>query len=198
MEGEAMSNFHIFNTSNHPLYNHTINTYQNPYAVSTPEGSAGRAGSLFSVTGSDSATVLLSLISARISLRMNNPPGSGKTMYLSSIIMSIGGSSLLSNLTGSATVVRGGTLTSPVNITPANHNFSSANASVLQAQSSTSAISGGTTLMTMQLAPGAVVLPFNGSIVVPPGSSMCVSVVSSSAVIGLTITSVATVTWWEA
>lgn len=193
-----MSNYHIFNTSNQPLYNHTTNTYQNPYTVWSPEGNAGRAGSLFSVSGSNSATVLLGLTSATVSLRINNPPGSGKTIYIANILVSIGGSSLLSSLNGSATIFRGGTLSSPATLTPVNSNFASANASVMQAQSSTSAVSGGTAFLSMQLSPGAVVQQFSGGIVVPPGFAICVNVTSSSSVLGLTITSTGTVSWWEA
>ena len=196
--GRIMTNYHIFNTASQPLFNLTTNTYQNPYTVSPPEESASRAGSLFSVTASNTGTVGLVLLTVTVSLRLNNPPGSGKTAYISGIYTSIGGSSLLSSLAGSATIVRGGTLSSPATLTPANHNFGSANASVLQAQSSTSAASGGTPFMAMQLAPGAVIHRIAGGIILPPGTSMCVSVVASSSSLGLSITSMASIAWWEA
>ncbi|WP_282938418.1 hypothetical protein [Paenibacillus sp. RC67] len=193
-----MPNKNVFNTLNNPVFTESVNTYQAPGIVSPPESGASKAGSLFSITGSASALVVLSLISAVITLKITNPAASGKTVYVSRIGISIGGSSLLSALSGSSTFLSGGTLTSPTTLTPTNNNFNSSSTSVMTAQSSTSAPTGGTTFTTIQMAPGVFAQDYVGSIIVPPGSSLTVSVTSSSSSVGLTITSSANITWWEA
>lgn len=174
------------------------NTYQDPGIISSPESSAARSGSLFTASASASGTVVLSLLSVNASIRINNAAGSGKTAYISRIICSVGGSSLLSSLSGAATVTRGGTLSSPSTAAPVNNLFGSSQASVMTVQTSSSGISGGTTLVSFQLAPGAMQADYWGGIIVPPGQSLCINTVSSSSSAGLTITSAISVTWWEA
>ncbi|WP_028551400.1 hypothetical protein [Paenibacillus sp. UNC451MF] len=193
-----MPNNHVFNSFHNPVFTHSTNTYTDPGIVSPPENGASRAGSLFSITGSASALVVLSLISAVITLKVTNPGGSGKTVYVSRIGISIGGSSLLSALSGSASFQKGGTLSSPTTLTPTNNNFNSSAVSVMTAQSSTAAPTGGTTFNAVQLAPGGLTQEYTGSIIVPPGNSITVSVTSSSSSVGLTITSSANISWWEA
>lgn len=169
-----MTNYHVFDTVVNPVYTKMTNTYQAPGIIAPPENNAVTAGNQYSITGSASALVVLSLISAVISLRLNNPAGSGKTIYISRITGCVGGSSLLSSLSGSALVNKGGTLTAPASLTPANNNFSSTNTSVMTAQSSTAVISGGTTLLSFQLAPGPFSQDYKGSIINPAGQRVCV------------------------
>ncbi|MGZ4161576.1 MAG: hypothetical protein ACXVNF_12395 [Neobacillus sp.] len=49
-----------------------------------------------------------------------------------------------------------------------------------------------------QLAPGPFSQDYTGRIIVPPGSSLAVSVTASSSTVGLTITSAVNISWWEA
>ncbi|AIQ49224.1 hypothetical protein R70723_27445 [Paenibacillus sp. FSL R7-0273] len=192
-----MPNHYVFNDNDQPLFVEMTNTFRSPDITAPPELGASESAVLFSTNASASATVVLSLISAIISVRINNPAGSGRTVYISRITGSIGGSSLLSNMSGTFTIVRGGTLTSPAALPAVNNNLASAASSGMTVQSSTSAISGGTVLNSYQLAPGSFTQSFTGSIIVPPGSSLCANVTSSSSAIGLVITSALSLTWWE-
>lgn len=193
-----MPNYYVFDTITRPVNVQMTNTYQNPDITAPPETDASKSGRVFSINGSASATVVLGLTAATISMLVTNPLGSGRTVYLSQITGSIGGSSLLSSLTGSMSIVKGGTLTSPSTLTPANNNFGNATTSVTTAQSSTGAITGGTIVVPFQLAPGPFMQSFRGSIIIPPGSSISAIVTSSATAVGLTITSVLNLNWWEA
>jgi hypothetical protein len=192
-----MPNNYVFNDNDQPVYVETVNTFRSPDISAPPEMSASENAVLYSANASASATVVLSLIAAIISVRINNPAGSGKTVYISQISGSIGGSSLLSAMSGTFSLVKGGTLTSPATVTPVNNNLASTATSSMTVQSSTAAISGGTTLASYQLAPGAFSQTFTGSIIVPPGSALCANVTSSSSAIGLTIISALSLIWWE-
>ncbi|MEC0131088.1 MULTISPECIES: hypothetical protein [Paenibacillus] len=192
-----MPNQYVFNDNDQPLYVDMVNTFQSPDISAPPEISASKAAVLYSTNTSVSSLVVLSLISAITSIRISNAAGSGKTVYISRISGSIGGSSLLSAMSGSFTIVKGGTLTSPATLTPTNNNLGSAATSAMTVQSSTAAINGGTTLYNYQLAPGAFSQNFTGSIIVPPGTAICANVTSSSSAVGLTITSALGLLWWE-
>lgn len=192
-----MPNQFVFNDNDQPVFVEMVNTFQSPDISAPPEISASQNAVLYSTNGSASALVVLSLLSAIMSIRISNAVGSGKTVYVSRISGSIGGSSLLSAMSGSFTIVKGGTLTSPTTLTPTNNNLGSSATSAMTAQSSTAAISGGTPLFNYQLAPGAFAQNFTGSIIVPPGSAICANVTSSSSAVGLTITSVLSLSWWE-
>ena len=192
-----MPNQFVFNDNDQPVFVEMVNTFRSPDISAPPEISASKNAVLYSTNGSTSALVVLGLLSAIMSIRISNAVGSGKTVYVSRISGSIGGSSLLSAMSGSFTIVKGGTLTSPTTLTPVNNNLGSSATSGMTVQSSTAAISGGTTLFNYQLAPGAFSQNFTGSIIVPPGSSICANVTSSSSAVGLTITSVLSFLWWE-
>lgn len=192
-----MPNHSVFNDEDQPVYVEMTNSYLTPDISAPPEMNAAQNTVLYSANASASATVVLALISAISSVRIANPAGSGRTFHISRISGSIGGSSLLSAMSGTFSIVRGGTLTSPATLTPVNNNLGSSAASVATAQTSTSVISGGLVLYSYQLAPGTFSQPFSGSIVLPPGSALSVSVVSSSSAIGLTITSAVSLVWWE-
>ncbi|OAB47009.1 hypothetical protein [Paenibacillus antarcticus] len=192
-----MPNYYVFDTITKPVNVQMTNTYQNPAISAPPESNASNFGRLFSIFGSASSLVVLGLTSATISLLLSNPIGSGRTVYLSQVNGSIGGSSLLSSLTGTMTMVKGGILTSPSTLTPTNNNFGNTTTSTSTAQSSTGAITGGTIVASFQLAPGTFAQQFVGSIILPPGSSLSAVVTSSSSAIGLTMTSVLNFNWWE-
>lgn len=138
-----MPNQYVFNDNDQPLFVDMVNTFQSPDISAPPEISASKAAVLYSTNTSASSLVVLSLISAITSIRISNAAGSGKTVYISRISGSIGGSSLLSAMSGSFTIVKGGTLTSPATLTPTNNNLGSAATSAMTVQSSTAAISGG-------------------------------------------------------
>ncbi|WP_042199755.1 hypothetical protein [Paenibacillus camerounensis] len=192
-----MPNHYVFNDNDQPLFVEMTNTFRSPDITAPPELGAAESAVLYSANASASATVVLSLISAVISVRINNPAGSGRTVFISRITGSIGGSSLLSAMSGAFTIIRGGTLSSPAALPAVNNNLASSAVSSQTVQSATSAVSGGTVLNSYQLAPGSFSQSFTGSIVLPPGSSLCANVTSSSSAIGLVITSALSLTWWE-
>lgn len=192
-----MPNQFVFNDNDQPVFVEMVNTFRSPDISAPPEISASKNAVLYSTNGSTSALVVLGLLSAIMSIRISNAVGSGRTIYVSRLSGSIGGSSLLSAMSGSFTIVKGGTLTSPTTLTPVNNNLGSSATSAMTVQSSTAAISGGTTLFNYQLAPGAFSQNFTGSIIVPPGNSICANVTSSSSAVGLTITSALSFLWWE-
>lgn len=191
-----MPNNYVINDNDQPVYVKMTNTFLAPDISAPPEISASQSAVLFSANASNSATIVLGLASAIITVRINNPAGSGRTLYLSRVSGSIGGTSLLTSISGTFTIVRGGTITSPATVTPVNNNLGSSAASAMTVQSSTAAITGGSVLATYQLAPGVFTPAFTGSIIVPPNNALSINVTSSSAAVG-TIISALSLTWWE-
>lgn len=191
-----MPNNYVINDNDQPVYVEMTNTFRAPDISAPPEISASQAAVLFSANASNSVTIVLSLLSAVISVRISNPAGSGRTLYLSRISGSIGGTSVLTSISGSFTIVKGGTISSPSTVTPVNNNLASAAASSMTVQSSTAAISGGNVLASYQIAPGVFSPAFTGSIIVPPNNVISISVSSSSAAVG-TIISALSLNWWE-
>lgn len=191
-----MPNNYVINDNDQPVYVEMTNTFRAPDISAPPEISASLSAVLFTANASNSATIVLGLSSAIISVRINNPVGSGRTLYLSRISGSIGGTSLLTSISGTFTIVRGGTVTSPVSVIPVNNNLASSAVGSMTVQSSTAAISGGSVLATYQLAPGEFTPIFAGSIIVPPGNAISTNVTSSSSAAG-TIISALSLTWWE-
>ncbi|AIQ60756.1 hypothetical protein [Paenibacillus borealis] len=191
-----MPNNYVINDNDQPVYVEMTNTFRAPDISAPPEISASQSAVLFSANASNSATIVLGLASAIITVRINNPAGSGRTLYLSRVSGSIGGTSLLTSISGTFTIVRGGTITSPATVTPVNNNLASSAASAMTVQSSTAAITGGSVLATYQLAPGVFTPAFTGSIIVPPNNALSINVTSSSAAVG-TIISALSLTWWE-
>ncbi|NOU82856.1 hypothetical protein GC101_28735 [Paenibacillus sp. LMG 31459] len=191
-----MPNNYVINDNDQPVYVEMTNTFRAPDISAPPEISASQSAVLFSANASNSATIVLGLASAIITVRINNPAGSGRTLYLSRVSGSIGGTSLLTSISGTFTIVRGGTITSPATVTPVNNNLGSPAASAMTVQSSTAAITGGSVLATYQLAPGVFTPAFTGSIIVPPNNALSINVTSSSAAVG-TIISALSLTWWE-
>jgi hypothetical protein len=191
-----MPNNYVINDNDQPVYVEMTNTFRAPDISAPPEISASQSAVLFSANASNSATIVLGLASAIITVRINNPAGSGRTLYLSSVSGSIGGTSLLTSISGTFTIVRGGTITSPATVTPVNNNLASSAASALTVQSSTAAITGGSVLAAYQLVPGVFTPAFTGSIIVPPNNAISINVTSSSAAAG-TIISALSLTWWE-
>ncbi|PEA53023.1 hypothetical protein CON64_20440 [Bacillus pseudomycoides] len=192
-----MSNYYVFDNVNNPVSTKSINTFNNPSVVSSPENSASKSGVFFFTTATNSQSLGILGGSVIITLQISNPSGSGKTLYVSSISGGTGVSlSLLSSFTASMQLIQGGTLTSPTTLTPFNANLQSSNTSVMTARSSTSAVSGGTTFMNLPLQPGQFFIDYTGSIIVPPSKSISITINASLSVAGVLSTN-ANISWWE-
>lgn len=175
-----MPNNNVFNNDSEPLFAEQMNTYINPGIESVQEWDAAVNGLLFIANTSGAITASQNLL-----LQVTNPGGSGKTMYISRIA----GSITISGATMS--VIRAGTFTGTV-VTPVNYNFGSAAASSMTSQRTAGTVSGSpVTLFSNVLAAGPFSSDFNGRIIVPPGSSIMVSVGLGAA------TASANISWWE-
>ncbi|ULL13146.1 hypothetical protein DVH26_00820 [Paenibacillus sp. H1-7] len=192
-----MPNDSVFDPKNQPVFTRVTNTFHTPGTIAPPETGAGKSGSLFISTATNSQNLNLLGGTVTISLQVSNPGGSGKTVYVSSFSGGTGISlSLLSSFSATATLVRGGTLTSPSAVAKTNTNFTSSNTSVMNVNSSTAAVTGGTPFLTLPLVAGQFSIEETGRIVVPPGQSIAMTVSASLSVAGI-LSSIANITWWE-
>lgn len=177
-----MPNDAMFNQNNQPLYTEQVNTYITPGIYSLPEADAAMSGLLFGIPFASTVTA-----SAPLVMQVSNPAGSGRTVYISRVIASTGTAAVTLTLLRNAAV--GGSVTTPVN-----YNFGSALTSVTTARTATAAPTGSpATLMSLLQAIGPVVLEFDGSIILPPGNSLTITVTigsGSSAATG-------SICWWE-
>ncbi|MCG7408141.1 hypothetical protein MH117_11980 [Paenibacillus sp. ACRRX] len=123
---------------------------------------------------------------------------STKSCYIISVAGGVGvGLSLLSSLSATYTMYRSGTLSAPSSVTTNNGNLGSSNTSIMTVTSSTSAVSGGTAIISMPVIGGPLTLDFNGAIIVPPSQTLSLNMSASLSVLG--VLSVQTsVFWWEA
>ncbi|MFU1795945.1 hypothetical protein ACM1RC_18950 [Paenibacillus azoreducens] len=192
-----MPNHFVFDKSSRPVYTNLTNTYKSPGTVALPETGAGAAGNLYAASATNSATFALGGTVA-ITLQVANPAGSGKTLYVSRIAGGVTVAlNLLSSFTGTLTLTKAGTLTSPTTLTPVNSNFASTNTSVMTVHSSTSAPTGGTAFFSIPLQAGPFLYDEAGGYVVPPGQTITMSVSGSLSVAGVVGTT-ADLVWWEA
>lgn len=193
-----MPNNSIFDQSNSNLFGKLVNTYAAPGIVAPPDmGAAGSAGEFVATFTTSSSLGLLggAVVGA---IQISNPSGSGKTLYVSNITGGVGISlSLLSSFSGSLTLTRAGTITSPSTLTPFNALFGSSTASVMTARSSTTAISGGTNFLSYPINPGMFSFNIGGGLVVPPNQTISITVSGALTVAG-TLACFANMTWWEA
>ncbi|WP_282938419.1 hypothetical protein [Paenibacillus sp. RC67] len=175
-----MPNYYVFDQTTNPLYIEQVNPYTFPGVDGSPEGSASMAGSLYIANFSSSITSAQNLI-----LQVTNPVGSGKTMYVSRVY----GSSSIAGAT--ATLQKNGTVTGSA-VTPLNLNFGSSNTSVMTARGAAGTVTGSPVSFLMLILPsGPFSLSFTGSIIVPTGNSLTISVGLGAA------TASAVVSWWE-
>ncbi|MFC4303586.1 hypothetical protein [Cohnella boryungensis] len=192
-----MPNDSLFDSSAHPLYTRSINTYASPGTVAAPDIGAAQTGSEYNATATNSASLGGLGGSVIIALQLANPAGSGKTLYVSLIA---GGTSialsLLSSFSATLTVAKNATLASPATVTPTNSNFASAKTSAMTASSSTSAPSGGTSVLSLPLVAGQVEIVQRGNLVVPPNNSITVTLSASLSVLGV-LGATANLMWWE-
>ncbi|WP_151737173.1 hypothetical protein [Paenibacillus tengchongensis] len=178
-----MPNEAIFNQSSGPLYTEQVNTYISPAIDNSPEADAALAGLLFSAPFASTVTTAAPLV-----IQLSNPAGSGRTAYVSRVTGSSAASAVTLSLLRNATVT--GATTAPVNF-----NFGSATASVMTVRTATAAPTGSpATLIALLLAPGPTIVDLNGRIIVPPGSSVTLTMTIASGSSAAT----GSINWWEA
>lgn len=177
-----MPNEAVFNQSSQPLYTEQVNTYIAPAIDSFPESDAALSGLLFSIPFASTVTTAAPLV-----LQVSNPAGSGRTAYISRVAASTAASPVTLTLLRNA-VVSGSA------VTPVNFNFGSAVTSVMTSRTATAAPTGGpATLVSLFLAPGPVIVEYNGRIIVPPGNSLTLSITIASGSSAAT----GNINWWE-
>jgi len=176
-----MTNYSVFNQSNSPLYTQSTNTYLVPGIEGSPEGDAAKSGALY-ILSSGSVGVGSG---ANLLLQLANPSGSGKTIYVSSLM---GGTTAAATVT----VLKGGTITGGTTPTPFNANLGSANTSIGSTRQNTGTLGGTSTgFLALPVTAGMYLLDFGGGVVVPPNQTLTVTVGPGS------LTASAALTWWE-
>jgi hypothetical protein len=176
-----LTNNSVFNQSNSPLYTQSTNTYLVPGIENGPAGDAAKSGAFY-IFSSGSVSVGSG---ASLLIQVANPSGSGKTLYMNS---------LLGGVTGAATVnvLKGGTLTGGTTPTPFNANFGSSNTSVATARQNTGSLTGASTgFLAIPLTAGMYFIEFGGGIVVPANQTLSVTVGTGA------LTASAVLSWWE-
>lgn len=177
-----MPNDSVFNQSSQPLYTEQVNTYVTPGIDSAPEGGAAKAGLLFVIPAASTVTSAAPLV-----VQVSNPVGSGRTLYVSRVTASTATAVVTLTLLRNATVT--GTTVIPIN-----YNFGSALTSVMTARTSNAAPTGSpATLLSLLLTVGPTIVDFAGQIVVPPGTSITLSLAIASGSSAAT----AGISWWE-
>ncbi|MGO4369514.1 hypothetical protein AB4Z21_01725 [Paenibacillus sp. MCAF20] len=192
-----MPNNNPLNRSDDELHGQLVDSYGQPGTTAPPRTGATAAARHFNVQGSNSGSLGILGGTVDVSLRINNPSASGRTV----IIESIGGYidvslSLLSSFNGQMTAYSGGTLTSPSAATPANLFLTSTTTSVATATTSTSGITGGTLLLSYPVYPGPFRLALPNRFNLPSGTSLTVNVRGSLSLLGIIGTGVS-VSWIE-
>ncbi|SDX95695.1 hypothetical protein [Paenibacillus sp. CF384] len=193
-----MPNHFVFDQSNSKFYGQLTNTYVSPGIHAPPDYGATVSAREFAATYNNSASLSILGGSVTATIQISNPNASGRTLYVSRITGGVGvGLSLLSSFSGSLTMSRAATISSPSTLTPFNTQFGNSATSVMTARSSTSAASGGTAFLSVPLNPGMFSFDYVGGLIVPENQSISITVSSSLTVAG-TLTSFANITWWEA
>ncbi|WP_138753803.1 hypothetical protein [Paenibacillus sinopodophylli] len=192
-----MPNHNAMDNPGNELYGLAVNGYDEPGSAAPPQTGAARAARHFASEASTSANLGILGGTVNITIRLSNPLGSGKLVYIASIGGTIDVSlSLLSSFTGLVTILSGGTLTSPTAAASSNLYLTSAVTSTGVVTSSTSAPTGGTTFMIYPTFPSPFRFTYTGGIQLPPGQSLIVNVRGSLTLLGLLGTRV-NLTWWE-
>lgn len=175
-----MPNHNVFNSEVVPIYMEQINTYAAPGIESGQEWQAAVNGILFVANTSGSITAAQNLL-----LQVTNSGVGGKTMYVSRIAgsISIAGATI--------TIYQGGTF-SGTTVTPVNLNLGKATTSSMSAQRLAGTVGGSpVTLINAILSAGQYSSDYSGRIVVPPGSTLTVSIGLGAG------TASANISWWE-
>ncbi|GLX70064.1 hypothetical protein [Paenibacillus glycanilyticus] len=193
-----MPNNSIFDSSNRPLYGAAANSYTQPGTeVPVQTGTSIQAGGSFTVNAANSISLGILGGSVNSSIRIANPSGSGKTVYLGQIVGYTNISlSLLSSFSAQVTLYSGGTIASPTTGTPVNLNLGSSTASVASVTTSINAVTGGTSFVLYPLQPGPFSFSFGGSVAVPPGQTLTANIVGALTVLGILGVGIEVI-WWE-
>ncbi|CAM4458268.1 hypothetical protein [Paenibacillus typhae] len=177
-----MPNDAVFNQSGQPLYTEQVNTYIAPAIDSLPEADAAISGLLFAIPFASTVTT-----SAPLVIQLFNPADRGRTAYVSRVTASSATAAV------TLTLLRNATVTGSIG-TPVNFNFGSSVTSVMTARTATAAPTGSPdTLASLLLAAGPLIVDYNGRIIVPPGSSLTLSVTIASGSSAAT----GSINWWE-
>ncbi|MDT0124669.1 hypothetical protein Q9R46_18545 [Paenibacillus sp. RRE4] len=176
-----MTNTNVFNQSNGPLYTQLTNTFAAPGIGAAPDTGAAAAGSFFALTTNN-----VSIPSSQnLLLQILNAAGSGRTIRIASLS---GGTTAAATLV----VYSGGTVTVGSTPVPVNTLLGNANTSIVTTRQNTGTLGGTfTSLLSIPLTAGLYALDLNGSIVVPPGQSLSISLGTGSQVGSINLF------WWE-
>ncbi|PQP84372.1 hypothetical protein C0Q44_07280 [Paenibacillus sp. PCH8] len=176
-----MTNYNVFNQSNGPLYTQLTNTFSAPGIEASPASGAAAAGSFFALTTNN-----VSIPSSQnLLLQILNAVGSGRTLRISS---------LTGGTTAAATLViySGGTVTLGSTPVPVNTLLGNTNTSIVTTRQNTGTLGGTfTSLTSIPLTAGMYALDLNGSIIVPPGQTLSISVGTGSQIGAINLF------WWE-
>ncbi|WP_239301322.1 hypothetical protein [Paenibacillus sp. ACRRY] len=176
-----ITNYNVFNQSNGPLFTRLTNTFSAPGIEASAESGAAAAGSFFALTTNN--TLLPN--NQNLLLQIINAVGSGRTLRISSIS---GGTTAAATLV----VYSGGTITASSTPVPVNTLLGSTNTSVVTTRQNTGTLGGAfTSLLSLPLTAGMFRMDFEGSIVVPPGQTLSVSVGVGNQTAAINLF------WWE-
>ncbi|WP_336762822.1 hypothetical protein [Paenibacillus sp. USHLN196] len=176
-----MTNYNVFNQSNGPLFTQLTNTFSAPGIEASPDSAAAAAGSFFALTTNNSSIPS----NQNLLLQVVNAVGSGRTLRISG---------LTGGTTAAATLViySGGTVTGGSTPVPVNTLLGNTNTSVVTTRQNTGTLGGAfTSLTSIPLTAGMYSLNLNGSIIVPPGQTLSISVGTGSQ------TGAINLFWWE-
>lgn len=178
---DEITNYNVFNQSNGPLYTRLTNTFSAPGIEASPDSGAAAAGSFFALTTNN--TLIPS--NQNLILQILNAAGSGRTLRISSIM---GGATAAATLV----IYSGGTVTAGSTPVPVNTLLGNTNTSVVTTRQNTGTLGGTfTSLTSIPLTAGMYSLDLNGSIVVPPGQTLSVSVGTGNQTAAINLF------WWE-
>lgn len=176
-----ITNYNVFNQSNGPLFTQLTNTFSAPGIEASAESGAASAGSFFALTTNNAAIPS----NQNLLLQILNAAGSGRTLRISSIS---GGTTAAATLV----VYSGGTVTAGSTPVPVNTLLGSTNTSVVTTRQNTGTLGGAfTSLLSLPLTAGMFRMNFNGSIIVPPGQTLSVSVGVGNQTAAINLF------WWE-
>ncbi|MBD8840763.1 MULTISPECIES: hypothetical protein [unclassified Paenibacillus] len=176
-----MTNSNVFNQSNGPLFTQMTNTYAAPGIEASVDTGAAAAGSFFALTTNNIAIPA----SQNLLLQILNATGSGRTVRIASLS---GGTTAAATLV----VYSGGTVTVGTTPVPVNTLLGNTNTSIVTTRQNTGTLGGTfTSLLSIPLTAGMYSLNLNGSILVPPGQSLSISLGTGSQTAAINLF------WWE-
>lgn len=160
------------------------------YVIGLPFNAA-QSGNSYVLT--DTASALLA--AGYYAVRLNNPIGSGKSIFINNVYVANTGT----NVTASLTLYRNASLSgSPTNVTPQNTNFGFSNSSIGAGQRITatlvSPISGGTVFETVNQVASLYNVSYNGYLILTPGTSLTILAQNT---LGVATTINVRISYWE-